>query len=534
MPTRRYFNALLAGTSIAAATTEWARAATSPGGTLTVAFDGAAVASFVLDAHNCRFAPQARIIRSLYDNLVVLRDDGVLLPWLATAWDISPDRRQYVFTLRQDVVFHDGTKFDAAAVKANFDRILDPTNALQSLPEIGSYTNATVLSPYQVRLEFSEPFEAFLHNLSSVGLAIVSPTAAAKYGKLLGQHPVGSGPFRFVSLTPGSEIRLEKNPDYNWAPPTASHSGPAYIDNLVFSNVPEQLTRVAALQSGQVQVGDLIPSQNIAEFKSDPDFLFLQKEMLDTNYAFALNNAKAPWDDLDIRNAVRLSLNIDLIVRVVYLGTIERAWSSLSSNLFGSAERALSGSWQPDPAKAKAILDAKGWIPGSDGIRVKDGQRLAISFLDTQGNREQRLDVIQLVRRQLRESGIDLSIDSETAGTYLAKIAHSTFDASAGAQYAADPDVLRYSYVPQYRSKLEGTRVNDPQLNQLLTAAATEGDTTQREKLYVLAQQRIIDQVYAIPIYILRYNVAVAASVQGVTLDAHGFPVYHGATRGSA
>jgi peptide/nickel transport system substrate-binding protein len=534
MPTRRQFNILLAGASMTPALSSRASAAPKDGGNLTIAFDGAAVASFVLDAHNCRFAPQARILRSIYDNLVVLREDQSVAPWLATSWEISADRKQYIFNLRQDVVFHDGTKFDAAAVKANFDRILDPKNALQSLPEIGTYTGATVLSPFQVRLEFSAPFEAFLRNLSATGLAIVSPTAAAKYGKVFGQNPVGTGPFKFVGLTPGEEIRLEKNPDYNWAPPTAAHGGPAYLDTLTFSNVPEQLTRVAALQSGQVQGADLIPSQNIAQFKADPDFQFLQKEMLDTTYDLTLNVAKAPWDDLDIRNAVRLSLNIDAIVRVIYLGTIERAWSPLSPNMFGSAEQELRGRWKPDPAQARAILEAKGWVPGSDGIRTKNGQRLAISFLDTQGNREQRLDVIHLVRRQLNATGIDLSIDSETIGAYYTKVADGEYDAIGAAQYAADPDVLRYSYVPQFRAKFEGTKTDDPQLNQWLIEAAAEADPVQRAKLYLQAQKLIVDEVYAIPIYILRYNVAVASSVQGVTLDTHGFPIYHGAALGSA
>jgi len=534
MPSRRLFNTLLAGASLAAAAGLRAAAAAKPGGDLTIAFDGAAVASFVLDAHNCRFAPQARILRSIYDNLVVLQADQTVAPWLASSWQISPDRRQYTFTLRQDVLFHDGTKFDAAAVKANFDRILDPANALQSLPEIGTYTGATVLSPYEVRLEFSSPFEAFLRNLSAVGLGVVSPTAAAKYGKVFGQNPVGTGPFKFVSLTPGEEIRLTRNPDYNWAPPNAAHTGPAYIDNLTFSNVPEQLTRVAALQSGQVQGADLIPSQNIAQFKADPDYQFLQKEMLDTNYALALNTDKAPWNDFDIRNAVRLSLNLDAIVRIIYLGTIQRAWSPLSPNLFGSAEAVLRNGWKPDPAQAKSILDAKGWVPGSDGIRVKNGQRLTISFLDTQGNREQRLDLTQLVRRQLQETGIELSIDEETAGTYYAKVADDEFDAIAGAQYAADPDVLRYSYVPQFRARFEGTKTNDLQLNQLLIAAAAQADPEQRASLYVQAQKLIVDKIYAIPIYILRYNVVVASSVQGVALDTHGFPIYHAASIGTA
>jgi peptide/nickel transport system substrate-binding protein len=533
MPTRRQFNTLLAGVSIAAAAGRRASATPRQGGDLTIAFDGAAVAGFVLDAHNCRFAPQARILRSIYDNLVVLQDDQSVAPWLATSWEISPDRRQYTFNLRQDVTFHDGTKFDAAAVKANFDRILNPANALQSLPEIGTYSGATVLSPYQVRLEFSAPFEAFLHNLSATGLAIVSPAAVQKYGKVFGQNPVGTGPFKFVSLTPGQEIRLAKNLDYQWAPANAAHAGPAYLDTLTFTNVPEQLTRVAALQSGQVQGADLIPSQNITQFKSDPDFQFLQKEMLDTNYALTLNVDKAPWDDVDIRKAVRLSLNIDEIVRIIYLGTIERAWSPLSPNLFGSAERDLRGSWAPDPAQARAILDAKGWVAGSDGIRIKNGQRLAISFLDTQGNREQRLDVIHLVRRQLNQSGIDLSIDSETVGTYYTKVAHDEFDAIGAAQYTPDPDVLRYSFVPQFRASFDGTRANDPQLNQWLIDAAAESDSVQRAKLYVQAQTRIVEQVYAIPIYILRYNIAVAASTQGVALDTHGFPVYHAASLGS-
>jgi len=534
MPTRRRFNSLFAGASLAAASGLCAAAAPKPGGTLTIAFDGAAVASFVLDAHNCRYAPQARILRSVYDNLVVLQEDHTVAPWLATGWEISPDRRQYTFTLRQDVVFHDGTKFDAAAVKANFDRIRNPANALQSQPEIGPYTGATVLSPYQVRLEFSSPFEAFLRNLSAVGLAIVSPSAATKYGKVFGQNPVGTGPFKFVSLTPGEEIRLTKNPDYNWAPANAAHSGPAYVDTLVFINVPEQLTRVAALQSGQVQGADLIPSQNISQFKADPDYQFLQKEMLDTTYALALNASKAPWDDRDIRNAIRLSLNIDAIVRIIYLGTIERAWSPLSPNMFGSAEQELRGGWNPDPAQARAILDAKGWVPGSDGIRVKNGQRLNISFLDAQGNREQRLDIMQLVRRQLLASGVELTLDEETAGTYLVKVEDDEYGAIAGAQYAADPDVLRYSYVPQFRPKFEGTKTNDPQLNQWLIAAAAEPDPARRASLYVKAQQRIVDQVYAIPIYILRYNVAVASSAQGVALDAHGFPIYHGAAVANA
>jgi peptide/nickel transport system substrate-binding protein len=528
MTTRRAFTSLLAA-SLATSRLRAGRAAEAASGELQVGFDGAAVVKFVLDPHNSLFAPHNRVIRSIYDNLVVLNPDQTVGPWLATGWEISPDRKSTTFHLRRDVVFHDGTKFDAAAVKANFDRLADRHNALYASAEIGPFEQATVLAPDVVRISFSEPYAPFLRNLSSTKLAIVSPTAVAKYGAVFGQTPVGTGPFRFAGLTQGTEIRLRRNADYAWAPPTAAHAGPALVDKLTFRNVPEHSTRVAALQSGQLQAADLIPSQYIAAVRADPNLTLLQKELLNTNYALSLNVERAPWNDPHIREAFRLGLDIETIVRVVYLGTLPRAWSPLSPSMFGSAEEELRGAWKPDPARAAAILQSAGWVPGEDGIRMKDGKRLVISFIDTQGNREQRLDVIQLVRRQLAHIGIGLSIDSQPAGAYLSKIAAGDYDLTAGAQFAPDPDVLRRYFTKEQRSVASGVRVNDPELNRLLNAAAQEGSDTRRADLYMAAQRRIIGQIYSIPVYVLLYNVAVSSNVAGVTLDAHGFPVFHGA-----
>jgi peptide/nickel transport system substrate-binding protein len=529
MPTRREFSWGLAGSAIASAAGVRPARAQTAGGELLVAFDGASVVRFVLDPHNSLFAPHNRVIRSIFDNLVVLLPDQSVGPWLAASWDVSTDRKTYVFKLRQGVRFHDGAPFDAAAVKANFDRLSDPKTVLYAKAEIGPFESAEVLASDTLRITLNRPFEPFLRNLSSTKLAIISPTALARYGDAFGQNPVGTGPFRFTGLTQGTEIRLERNPDYAWAPPTASHAGPAYIEKLTFRNVPEQATRVAALKSGQVQVADLIPSQNIAEVKADPDLRLLQKELLNTNYSLALNVTRAPWDDEEIRQAFRLSLDIGALVRVVSLGTAPRAWSPLSPSLFASAEHELANSWKPDPAKAAAILDRKGWIRAADGIREKDGKRLAISFIDAQGNREQRLDCIQLIRRQLAHAGIALSIDSQAPGAYLQKVAQGEYDLAAGAQFADDPDVLRRYYVPSERVVAAAIRVNDPDLQQWLDQAASEGDTAKRAELYRLAQHRIIDKVYGIPVYVLLYNLATTGAVTGVDIDTHGFPQFHGA-----
>ncbi|MET0793535.1 MAG: ABC transporter substrate-binding protein [Polyangiaceae bacterium] len=499
------------------------------GGELIVAFDGTAVSTFALDPQNSGFAPHNRVMRSIYDSLTRLLPDQSIGPWLAESWKISPERTSYDFKLRRGVKFHDGTPFDAAALKANFDRLADPKNALTSRASLGPYVRSEVIAEDQLRVILSEPYSPLLRDLSMTKLAIVSPTAVAKSGQTFAQNPVGTGPFRFAGLKPGTEIRLERNPDYQWAPGQGSRNGPAYLEKLTFKNVPEESTRVAVLQGQQVHAADLIPPQHLASIKNDPRFSVLEKELLNTNYALALNVARAPWDDEEVRLAVKLSLDIDTIVRVIYAGTFPRAWSPLSPSMFGSAEKELADSWHFDLPRAKEILTRKGWKPGADGVREKDGKRLTIKFVDSQGNREKRLDVVQLVRRQLTDAGIALSIDSQPSGVVSSKLATNDFDLYGGASFHGDPDILRQGYVPSARSAVSGNRVVDPELNEWLTQAAHEPDGPHRAELYRLAQRKIIDKTYSIPIYVLLYNIGISKRAHGINVDAHGFPEFHGA-----
>jgi peptide/nickel transport system substrate-binding protein len=196
------------------------------GGELNVAFDGAGVTTFALDPHNSGYAPHNRVMRSIYDSLTRLLPDQSVGPWLAESWEVSADRKEYTFTLKQGVKFHDGTVFDAQAVKANFDRVAEPLNILTSRTALGPYERTEVLAPDKVRLVLKEPFTPLLRNLSMTKLGIVSPTAVAKYGKTFALNPVATGPYKFVSVHQGVDIRLEKNPDYNWAPPDQPRNGP--------------------------------------------------------------------------------------------------------------------------------------------------------------------------------------------------------------------------------------------------------------------------------------------------------------------
>jgi peptide/nickel transport system substrate-binding protein len=499
-----------------------------PGGELVFAFDGAALTQFGLDPHKSAFAPHNRVFRSIFDSLVVALPDHTVGPWLAESWTISPDRRVYTFTLRTDVKFHDGTPFNAEAVRFNLDRIKNPKNAFTSASDIGPYDHSEVVDPRTVRVFLSTPFEPFLINLSKSCLGIVSPAGAAKYGDQFPVNPVGSGPFRFVSLTPGTEIRLERNPDYQWAPAGAAHTGQAYLDRLTFKNVPEEATRVAALQSRQAQAADIIPPQNILAFRGDPAYQLIERELLNENYSLYLNITRPPWDDENLRQAFRLSLDLDAVVKTVYLGTFARAWSPISPSIFGY-DSTLEGSWAPDPARAAQLLDAAGWKLGADGLRQKDGKPLTVVFIDTQGNREKRLDVITMVRQQLGKNGIGLKIDTQPAGNYTQRVQHGEYDLTGGSLFAPDPDVLRRLFSPADRALTAIAKVNDPEINAWVTAAAREPDPSQRRALYRNVQHKVLDKVYAIPVYVLPYTIAAAREAHGIAIDTHGFPTFQDA-----
>jgi peptide/nickel transport system substrate-binding protein len=495
------------------------------GGELVFGFDGTATTQFAFDPHKCAFAPHARIIRSLFDSLVVLLPEHRFGPWLAKSWDISTDGLDYTFHLRDDVKFHDGTRFDAAAVKFNLDRIKDPKGAYYALTDIGPYDSSRVIDDFTVQVHLTQPYAALLANLSKPTLGIVSPTAAQKSGDGFALSPVGTGPFKFKSLTPGTELALERNPDYRWEPAEAGHVGPAWLERLTFKNVPEEGTRVAVLENGQAGAVDLIPPQNIVQFQTSDKFHLIQRELLNHNYALYLNTTKAPWDDLRVRQAFRSSLDIDTAVKTVYLGTTQRAWASLSPSIF-AYDKSLEGSWKPDHAAANRTLDELGWKLGPDGIRSKDGKRLSITLLDTQGNREKRLDLITMFRRQAHDAGFEIKIETVPTGSYLQKASAGDYDLLAGSLFAPDPDVLRRIFGADKRTVLSYFKSNDPELNQLLQAGSETLDPAQRITLYARAQRLIVDKVYSIPTYVLNYSVAAANNVQGIAIDAHGFPVF--------
>ncbi|PWW02782.1 peptide/nickel transport system substrate-binding protein [Paenibacillus cellulosilyticus] len=492
------------------------------GGTVAVGI-GVPIVSDLLDPHRSASPGNSRVQRSLFDSLVVELPDNQFGPWLATKWDISADNLTYTFYLRDDVTFTDGTKLDAAAVKFNFDRIKTLESPGLALNYIGSLENTEVVDDYTVRFHFAKPFAPFLRYLATENLGIVSPKAVADRGEEFTVNPVGSGPFYIDSYKLGNEYVLKRNPNYNWGPSNAKHTGKAYLDTLHFKIITEEASRVSALQSGDVQVIDTIPPQSLEQIKQS--YQLQQVELLNYNASIHFNATKGVLQDKRLREALRLSVDWDRIVKTIYLGTYDRAYSVLSPSLFGY-DTSLKDKWEkPDTAKAEALLDEAGWVKGADGIRVKDGNRLTLQMIDFYANREKRMDVMTMVQNIWKTIGVELNISTTAVGDYTEKSKSGDFDLWIGSQYGPDPDGVLRPYLLTRTGYHD--RIQNPKIGELLDQATVEMDVEKRAQLYKEVQNIVQDEVYAIPVYVLPYTVASAKQVQDIGFDSKGAPQFY-------
>ncbi|MED1791462.1 ABC transporter substrate-binding protein [Brevibacillus nitrificans] len=479
-----------------------------------------------LDAGASGFAVSHRVFRNIFDSLVSQQKDGSFQPWLATSWTKSEDGKSYTFKLRQDVKFHDGTPFNAEAVKANFDHIFSGGRG-QSIPLLGPFSSADVVDEYTIKISLTKPFEPFLSGLSSGFLGISSPKAIQEYGDQYGKHPVGTGPFRFVSWAENDEIVLEKNLDYKCGPPTAENKGPSHLDKLVFKIIPEEATRIGSVQSGQGLAAETVPPQLISVLQNDEKLQIDQSITNGTAFSLYFNTKSEPWNDVKARKAVQLAVDVDTIVKTLYLGTYERAWSPLTPGMLGY-NAALVNTVQPNVQLANQYLDELGWERGADGVREKDGKKLTLRYLEPSPNREKRNDIAAIVQQQLKQVGIQVNLNiTKDTNTPISK---GEYDLFGNSQVKADPDILTNLLRSDRLFTKGGTnwsQLADPNIDKLLEQGAQESDLQKRKAIYEEIQKYMIDNAIAVPIYVFPYTVAHSKAVEGLTFDLLGYPQFY-------
>lgn len=523
----RKFVALLGLSAIAAigladpARSRDAEAKPRSGGSLTW---GVTTEPSCFDPHRSSQQAAFFVARNYIDSLVAKRADGSFAPWLATAWTLSPDGKDYTFTLREDVAFHDGETFDAAAVKANLDFVKNPANAANAIALLEYFGAAEVVSPFVVRLRLSQPDSTFLESISNVKLGLISPRSLAK-GDLCGGGPAlaGTGPFVFARYQRGQSASFARNPAYAWAPDSAAHQGPAHLDGFTIRFLPEYAVRTGALTSGQVDVIEGVQATDVSLFADDPEYrLLIGPSGASTSFTLNVNYTLPPADDIRVRRAVRDGFDPEPIVRQVYLGHVPRAWS-----IIGPANpaynKALVGAWGNDVAGANRLLDEAGWTQrDGQGFRTRDGQRLKLDVGYPQPYvRDNREILIQGVQAALRKNiGLDLNLRIVTAGEYARGNATGTWTVYPNTDNPSDParelwDMLGakgflYTKVPH----------PDPEITDLIDRALQATDPEAKRALTDRIQALAIDKAYIVPLFAPSWFLAAKRSVHGLGFEA--------------
>jgi peptide/nickel transport system substrate-binding protein len=455
----------------------------------------------------------------VYERLVYVGRDRRPHPWLAEKWDISPDGKQITFTLRKGVKFHDGTDFDAAAVKFEFDRILDPATASPARAQMGTLLSVDVLDPSTVRFNFSDPYAPFFTNISLGYGGIPSPTAVKTHGDAYGHNPVGTGPFRLKQWDAGQRLILERNPDYRNVRDDQSNKGPAHLDAIEWRFIPEAPTRLAALESGELDVSD-VDVQQAPRVQADARYqLIVWKDAMNMTFVEYAN--KPPFTEQAVRQAIASSIDRDSIVKT--------AWNGFATPNLNPIPVGVAG-WDPslgqqygypyDLGRARRYLADAGYAPGADGVLEKDGQRLAFTLLVYSGT-EPGKSSAEVIQSALNSIGMQVDLQIMEYGALTTLLKAGKFDADWMRWTWPDPVIESLLW----KSPGWTNQMLDPELDELATAADTQLDPTRRLEAVQAVQRYILQKAYVAPIATDWIIVAANARVKGYEWDAIGYPM---------
>lgn len=484
-----------------------------------------------LDPGTTGLALSSLMASAIFDPLVwwLPTADGSIkyFPGLAKSYTVSPDAKTYTFKLRDDVTFHDGTKFNADAVKATFEHIVDPASKSRSaIGSLGPYKQTKVLGEYTAQVVFSESNAAFVHEMTTILFGMSSPTALKKYGPTgFGRHPVGTGPFKFSSYVTQDHVALVRNPDYKWGPTAFGKAGPAKLDTLTFKILPDTNSRYNALLAGQLGMAMNLDPVNIQAIKKSSKLTHYNVPSTGQPYGYPLNVAKPPTDELAVRRAMLYAVDQNKMNETVLNGAYQPAHNVITPTTQGYS-KTVASLYPYDPAKAKSILDAAGWTVGSGGARAKNGRPLHLEILIQSANGFET--PTQFVLNELKAVGFTGTITEQPFLTAAASYNKGVQNMSAIFYYDVDPNFLRSLYASNnIKSGFNWAHYANPKVDAALASASQVVDAAQRAKVFENITKTLMLDATFLPLYYVSGVYSAAKNLGGLHFGATGYALFH-------
>ena len=458
-----------------------------------------------LDPQSFGESVSSSIILHIHNTLFELDKNFTPVPALAESAQVSADGLTWTIKLKKGIKFHDGTPFTAGAVKAVVDRTLSDKPPVRSAM-IGrnDLASARVVDDYTAEIKTKKPLGPFLYMLAGPAWAINSPAAFKKYGDQATKHPVGTGPYRFVEWKPNEQIVLERNPDY-WGPKP-------YYDQLIYRIIPEAGTRVALLETGEVDLAVNIPPTELPRLEQNAK-LTAQAVKLNRIMYIGINCQLPYLSDKRVRQAFNYAVDKRAIIKGIVRGLGEEAVSPIPRLNGGFAE---AGKYAYDPAKAKQLLAEAGV-----------SRDFKVSLWIPQGRYFQGEAIGQAVANYLREVGINVGDQVLEYGTYNT-VSRKPFGESQVQMYllgwSSDNLDADIALTPVFHSsQWPPTGPNrgfykNPQVDQLLDTARATTDAKRRNDLYAQAQKIIWDDAPWIFLLDMQNPIAYRKGITGLSM----------------
>lgn len=447
----------------------------------------------------------------IFDGLTAHDGENQVVPALAKSWDYDADTYTYTFHLEEDVKWQDGEPFTAEDVKFTIEAIMDPENGSENAPNYEDVEEIDVVDAHTVSFQLSAPNTAFLDYMTMAILPEHLLAGEDMQESDFFRHPIGTGAYKIESWDVGQAITLVKNEDY--------FKGAPNIDRIVFKIVPDDNAKAVQMQSGELDLVQLTP-KDAKNFEGKEGITCY--DMKTSDYRGIMYNFNNDYwqKNKDIIPAINYAIDRQAIVDAVLLGEGITAYGPLQRNRYDDPDVEH---YDYDPQKAKEVLEAAGCMMGEDGYYYRDGEK--IGFVLSVGAGDQaRLDIAQAAAQQLKEVGIDCTVEVPVEVDWGGQMAYLI---GWGSPFDADDHTYKVFGTGKGANY---SSYSDPLVDQYLTEARESDDPAVRAEAYDKFQEELAENPAFTFICYIDANYVAKDTIQGISADTvmghHGVGIF--------
>jgi peptide/nickel transport system substrate-binding protein len=466
-----------------------------------------------------------RTVSGVSENVMKLVGGAVLtidpvteefVPYLAESYSLSDDGLTWEIKFKEGLVWHDGTLFTAEDYVWTMERVLaTPSPATGAMTD--GMASAEALDDLTVRIYMDRPNTGMEFGLTS---AYMQPLPRAYIERVgddeYGRHPIGMGPYKFKEWRTGDRLILERNPDFNWTP-LYTRGGAPYIEFVEFRVVPEYATRLAGLETGEIDSA-VVLNKDVKRVKELGIVEVYPIEFQGAGPYLLFNVSKPPFDDILVRKAFNLAIDRETLVKTVGLGYGEPLWGVISPATYGHWDGDKEIGYGYDLEAAKELMAQAGYVLNDDGVLVKDGQPLEIPFIVNDSTRGDPVKTAQVLLEKFKDLGVVLDLQELEYGVLQDAFASGDYVLSISSWGWAEAQIIFPIFLSSMIGGMNESKVNDPEFDGVLMNIVLATNREDLQEALDAVQQYAIEKAYVAPLFSVVQHLAISQRTQGALI----------------